>query len=253
MDLFGSKAEGDATADLSGVDSVFAIDVKAKNLEFAKLEESIGARRVIVGRGDLKASLKTKVRKGSPPLSGLAGTVSLRGDKLTITTLDLDKALSSYEASQQFSLVDLGAFFLISPLSVVALKGYDYGKAFSRAKGGQGQITHFISHWKIEGGLAEAIDCALATPHHRIALKGSLDLVTGRFDAGAMVAILDDQACAKRSQSIAGPLGSPKVGATNLATSFGGPIIDLFSKAKRFLKGGKCEVFYRGAVQQPSG
>jgi hypothetical protein len=30
-----------------------------------------------------------------------------------------------------------------------------------------------------------------------------------------------------------------------------GPLTDLYQKTKRLLQGGKCEVFYDGAVRQP--
>ena len=101
--------------------------------------------------------------------------------------------------------------------------------------------------------MAEAIDCALATRHHRVALQGRLDLVTGRYGEGATVALLDAKGCARRKQSIGGPLGSPQVGAGGVARSLGGPVADLYGRAKRFVQGGKCEVFYRGAVEQPPG
>jgi len=33
--------------------------------------------------------------------------------------------------------------------------------------------------------------------------------------------------------------------------SLSGPISDLYRKAKQLVQGGKCEVFYNGAVRQP--
>jgi hypothetical protein len=253
MDVYGSRGEGAATVDLSEVDAAFAVQLHVPNLDFAKLQESVGAGRVIGGKGTLHASLTMKERRNRALLSSVDGTLSLRGDNLVTYTVDLDKALSSYESSQKFHLVDIGAFFIAGPVGVVALKGYGYGKAYSDAQGGQGAITQFISHWKITDGVAEAIDCALATRHHRVALKGRLDLVAGRYGEGAMVALLDDRGCAIRKQSIVGPLGSPQVGATGAAESLGGPFLDLYNKARRVVQGGKCEVFYRGAVQQPAG
>jgi hypothetical protein len=65
------------------------------------------------------------------------------------------------------------------------------------------------------------------------------------------VALLDDKGCAKFKQSITGPFGSPKVGAVSAVESLAGPISSLYRKAKRFIQGGKCEVFYKGSVQQP--
>ena len=103
---------------------------------------------------------------------------------------------------------------------------------------------------KITDGVADATNCVLATHHNRVALKGKLDLVSERYD-NVIVALLDDKGCAKFKQSISGSFGSPEVGAVSAVGSLAEPIFDLYRKAKRFVQGGKCEVFYNGAVQPP--
>ena len=209
MDIFGAKGEGDVTADKSEVDTVYKINLKVSKLDFEKLQESFGTKRVIGGKGDLAASLTMKEKGGRNLMSSLDGTFSLRGDNLVTYTMDLDKVLSAYETSQKFNLVDLGAFFIAGPLGTVALKGYRYGDVYYQTQGGQGAITQFISHWKIKDGEADATDCALATHHNRVALKGKLNLVSERYD-NVIVALLDDKGCAKFKQSISGPFGSPQ-------------------------------------------
>ena len=250
MDIFGAKAEGDATADKSEVDAVYKINLKVPKLDFEKLQESFGTKKVIGGKGDLYASLTMKEKGSRNLMSSMDGTFSLRGDNLVIYTMDLDKVLSSFETSQKFNLVDLGAFFIAGPLSTVAIKGYRYGDVYNQTRGGRGAITQFISHWKIKDGVADATDCALATHHNRVALKGKLDLVSERYD-NVIVALLDDKGCAKFKQGISGSFGSPQVGAVSAVESLAGPIFNLYRKAKRFVQGGKCEVFYNGSVQQP--
>ncbi len=250
MDIFGTKAEGDITADKSEVDAVYKINLKVSTLDFEKLQESFGTKKVIGGKGDLVASLTMKEKGSRNLMSSMDGIFSLRGDNLVIYTMDLDKVLSSYETSQQFNLVDLGAFFIAGPLSIIALKAYRYGDVYYQTRGGQGDITQFISHWKIKGGVADATDCALATHHNRVALKGKLNLVSERYD-NITVALLDDKGCAKFKQNISGSFGSPQVGAVSAVGSLGGPISDLYRKAKQLVQGGKCEVFYNGAVRQP--
>ncbi|MBI4699416.1 MAG: AsmA family protein [Nitrospirae bacterium] len=250
MDIFGSKGEGDAAADKSKADAVYKINLKVLKLDFEKLGESFGSKKFISGKGDLYASLTVKEKGGRDLMSGMDGTFSLRGDNLVIYTMDLDKVLSSYETSQKFNLVDVGAFFIAGPLSTVALKGYRYGDVYNQMRGGQGAITQFISHWKIKDGVAEATDCAFATQHNRVALKGRLDFVSEQYD-DVTVALLDDKGCAKFKQGIRGSFGSPQVGAVSAVGSLAEPIFNLFRKAKRFIQGGKCEVFYNGAVQQP--
>ena len=196
MDIFGTKAEGDATADKSQVDAVYKINLKVSKLDFEKLEESFGLKKVIGGKGDLSASLTMKEKGSRKLMSGMDGTFSLRGDHLVIYTMDLDKVLSSYATSQEFNLVDLGAFFIAGPLSTFAIKGYRYWDVYNQTQGGRGAITQFISNWKIKDGVADAADCALSTQHNRVALKGKLNLVSEQYD-NVTVAILDDKGCRK--------------------------------------------------------
>jgi uncharacterized protein involved in outer membrane biogenesis len=250
MDVFGGKGEGDITVDESEVDAEYKINLNVAKLDFERLQESFGAARLISGKGDLAASLTVKEKAGRNLIKGTDGTLSLRGDNLTTYTVDLDKVLSSYETSQRFNLIDVGAFFIAGPLGTAALKGYRYGDVYYQTRGGKGTITHFFSHWKIKNGEAAATDCALATLHNRVALKGTLNLVSNQYDK-VTVALLDDKGCAIFTQGISGPFGSPRVGAVSAVQSLVGPIFDLYRKAKRFIQGGKCEVFYSGAVQQP--
>ncbi|HME43890.1 MAG TPA: AsmA family protein [Syntrophorhabdales bacterium] len=250
MDVFDAKGEGDLTADESASDIAYKLNVKVSNLDFEKLEEFFGTKKVIGGKGELSASLTVKEKGGRILMSNLDGTFALRGDDLVTYTMDLDKVLTKYETSQKFHLADVVAFFFVGPLGTVALKGYRYGDFYYQAQGGQGAITQFISHWKIQNGEAEAADCALATHHNRVALIGKLNLVSERFDH-VTVALLDDKGCPTFKQTINGSFDSPRAGTVTGVESLAGPFFDLYRKAKRFAQAGKCEVFYNGAVQQP--
>lgn len=250
MEIFGAKAEGDAVADESAAEAVYKIDLKIPKLDFEKLQEAFGKKRVVGGKADLDAYLTIKEKGGRSLMSGMDGTLSLQGDNLVLYTMDIDKVLSSLEASQKFNLVDLGAFFIAGPLGSLATKGYHFGDVYNQTRGGQGAITRFVSHWKIRHGVADATDCAFATHRHRVALKGRLDLVGERYD-NVTVALLNEKGCATFRQNINGPFGSPKVGAVSAAESLAGPVINLFRSAKSLVEGGKCEVFYNGAVRQP--
>ena len=249
MDILGGKGEGDLTADESEANAVYEVNVKVSKLDFEKLETFFGAKKVIGGKGDFSASLTVKEQGRSILMRNLDGAFALRGDNLVTYTMDLDKVLSTYEASQKFHLADLAAFFFVGPLGTVALKAYRYGDVYYQTQGGQGAITRFVSHWTIKNGVADATDCALATRHNRVALKGKLNLVSGRFD-NVTVALLDDKGCPILKQTISGSFGNPRPGAMNAAESLAGPFLGLYRKAKRFVQGGKCEVFYSGAVQQ---
>jgi AsmA protein len=250
MDIFGAKGEGDVTADKTKTNSEYEVNLNVSKLDLEKLQESFAVERLLGGKGDLVVSLTVLEKEGLNLIKGVNGTLSLRGDTLITYTMDLDEVLSSYEASQKFSLVDVGAFFIAGPLGTAALKGYRYGDVYYQTQGGRGTITQFVSQWKVKGGVAEATDCALATKRHRVALKGKLNLVSERYE-NVTVALLDDKGCVQLKQSISGSFGAPQVGAVSAVVSLADPILHLYRKAKRFVQGGKCEVFYSGAVEQP--
>jgi uncharacterized protein involved in outer membrane biogenesis len=250
VDIFGTRGEGDITANKSETDAEYKINLSVSKLDFEKLQESFGVKKLISGKGDLTASLTVEEREGRPFLKGMGGTMSLRGDNLITHTVDLDKVLSSYETSQEFNLVDVGAFFIAGPIGSVALKAYRYGDVYYQARGRQGTITQIISHWKIKGGVADAEDCALATRHNRVAFKGKLNLVSERYD-NVTVALLDDKGCVKSKQTITGPFNNPQVGVVSAVESLGGSVMNLYRQGKRLIHVGKCEVFYNGSVKQP--
>ena len=250
MDIFGGKGEGGLTADKSGSVGKYRIDLNVSKLDFEELGESFGIKRLASGKGDLAASLTVEEKKGRKLISGTSGTLSLRGSNLTTHTVDLDEVLSAYETSQKFNLVDVGVFLMTGPLGSLALKGYQYGDVYHQSRVGGGSIVQLASHWKIQNGVAEARDCALATRRHRIALKGKLDLARERFD-NVTVALLDDSGCAKFKQSVSGPFSAPRIGVVSAVESFAGQILGLFRQTKRLVLGSKCEVFYSGSVRQP--
>ncbi|MBA3028626.1 MAG: AsmA family protein [Desulfobacteraceae bacterium] len=250
LDVFGGKGKGDASVDLSGVHGVYKINLKIPELDFANLEKALGAKKMIGGKGDLEASLTLEEKENLRLMSGVNGHFSLSGDHLILYTLDLDKALTAYESSQQFNLVDLGAFFIVGPLGTVGLKGHGYWETYRQTHGRQGKIHHLVSRWKIKQGIAEALDCALATQHNRVALSGQLNLVRERYEK-VTVALVDGKGCAKFKQSITGPFGSPEIGALSTVETLGGPLLSLYRKTKRFVQGDKCDVFYSGSVRHP--
>jgi uncharacterized protein YhdP len=250
MDIVGGKGEVNMTADESEADARYEINLSVSKLDFEKLETFFGTTKMVGGRGDLSASLTVKEKGRRVLLSNLNGRFALRGDNLVSYSMDLDKALSKYEATQKFHLVDLGAYFIIGPLGAVALKGYRYGALYYQAHGGHGTITQFISHWKIRNGVADAADCALATHHNRVALKGKLNLVSERYE-NVVVALLDDRGCPRITQGISGSFDNPSVGTVSAVESLAGPFFDLYRRAKRVVQAGKCQVFYSGSVQQP--
>ena len=79
MDIFGAKADADVAADMSEVNAVYKINLKISKLDFEKLEESFGTKKVIGGKGDLDASLTMKEKGSRNLMSGMDGTLFSQG------------------------------------------------------------------------------------------------------------------------------------------------------------------------------
>jgi AsmA protein len=116
--------------------------------------------------------------------------------------------------------------------------------------GGSSQIRTLVSKWNIEHGVAQAKDVAMATKENRIALKGELDFVNGRFKE-VTVALIDAQGCPIVQQKIRGSFSRPDVEKPSILRSFAGPARKLVRQAKS-LFGGHCDVFYAGSVAPPN-
>jgi len=173
----------------------------------------------------------------------------LRGQNLMLYGNDLDREFARFESSQNFNLVDVGAFFFAGPLGLAITKGYSFANIF-RGSGGQSVIEKLFCDWKVERGIAQARDVALATRENRIALQGGIDFAGERFD-NVTIALIDARGCARVKQRITGPFRKPVVEKPNVLMSVAGPVINLLKRARDLFPGGECAVFYNGSVKAP--
>jgi len=250
MDIFGGTAEGDITADMSIRPESFKLNFKLIKFSFEKFYAALEKKMTIGGEGTITASLTAHGKDSRQIMQSLSGEFSLRGDNLSIRAMDIDKFISKFEETQKFTFTDIGAFLIAGPLGMAASKGLSYGNVYLQTYGGPGIIRKLNSYWDIKDGVADAADCALATERNRVAIKGKLDLVNEIYN-DLIVAILDDNGCSRFEQKISGPFSSPRIGAVSAVQSIGGPVLNLLTKAKSLVNGGKCEEFYHGSVQHP--
>jgi hypothetical protein len=246
MRIMGGKGSGIIYADFAGRIPAYRVHYAVTQLHAGDLFQSLVPGKVGAGVLDFTADLSMHGRKAIEATRTAQGEASLRGENLEIPIGNLDEKLSHYESSQNFNLVDVGAFFIVGPLGAVATKGYNFASIFQGAAGNT-EIRILVSHWKVVNGVAQAQDVAMATKENRIAMKGSLDFVNRDFD-DVTVAILDREGCARIEQKIHGPFSKPEVEKPNVLVSLTGPISSLIRKATK-LMGAKCAVFYNGSVQ----
>ena len=247
---FDAPGTGEFVADFSGAQPIYRLDCSFKQVPIEELLKALSLQPAATGRVDFVASLSTQGRSGPELRQALAGHLTLRGHQLTLNGRDLDEALSRFESSQRFSLVDAGAFFIVGPLGLVLTKGYDFANAY-RGAGGTSAIQTLVSDWQFEHGVARAQDVAMATAKYRIALHGGLDVVHERFD-DVSLALVDAEGCVTVQQRITGSFQKPVVEEPNLLHALAGPALSLLRKARDLLPGAACNVFYAGSVPAPA-
>lgn len=247
--LFGGRGTGSLHADVSGPVPAYQVRLALPNFRVEEFLASLSPERAAEGAMDFTASLTMQGATRGQLVETSAGTISLRGADLQLVGHDLDRELSRFESSQGFNLVDVGAVFLAGPLGLAVTKGYNFASLF-RGSGGESRIGLLVSDWTIEGGVARATDVALATLKHRIAMRGGLDLVHGRF-ADVTVAVVDERGCATMRQEVRGPFASPRIEKPKVLRSLAGPVVKLVRQTRALLPAGPCEAFYSGSVAVP--
>jgi AsmA protein len=239
------------TRDLPMTDVEFSVRSVGGVLKKFRLEQfskNFSQKKIGEGPMDFSTELTMSGANVDEMTRTSSGEASLRGTDLTLDVGNLDDELSHYKATQRFTLVDLGAFFLAGPIGLAVTKGIDYSKVLS-AEGGTSQVQIFISEWHIERGVAEAKDVAMATRANRVALKGNLDFVNQSFQ-DVTVAVVGKQGCVVVKQKVHGSFSHPDIDKPNVVTSLAGPALHLMKKASSAL-GSHCEVFYAGSLPPP--
>jgi uncharacterized protein involved in outer membrane biogenesis len=248
--LFGGNGQAAIKMDVIGETPLFAAHTTISRFNVEESVEAFSQKKIMKGGMDLIANLRLKGKSVRELKKSIGGDLSLKGENLTLLNVDLDSLLSKYERSQNFNLLDVGAFALLGPLGSGLTRGYELAGVYEVSRGGTGTVDRLVSVWKVKGGIAEAKDVALTTKRNRMALKGRLDFVNGQFD-NVTIAALDEKGCAKFSEKLRGPFGNPSVDKVSPARSLVGPVINVFEKTVKLLKGGKCKVFYSGSLKHP--
>lgn len=248
--VLGGTGSGTLHADFTGNEPLFRIAFAVTKLKIEDLFQESPDTKNMEGLAELSADLTARGRTAAEVKRSLSGQVSLNGENITLHSMDIDELISSLLRSRRFSLVDVGAFFLAGPLGPALTRSYRFADLFKESLGGKGVIAKLVSVWKIENGVAEAVDVAMATKVRRIAMKGGLNFVDDRFE-NAVVAVLDEHGCAVLTQKVHGSFSSPEIGNINVLRSLTNPVTNLVKSAIKLFGGRPCEVFYSGSVAPP--
>lgn len=249
MRVFGAQGTGSIRADFSGAVPLYHVRYTLPQFHIEEFFKTLSPNKVAEGTMDFSANLSMQGKTVNEMKQTARGEISLRGENLTLKGRDLDRELSRFESSQNFNLVDVGAFFFAGPFGLAVTKGYNFASIFQGSEGSS-TIRTLVSDWKVERGVAQAQDVAMATNANRVALRGGLDFVNERFD-DMTVALIDAKGCAKVRQKIIGTFQKPVVEKPNVLKSLAGPVLELLKKGRELFPGGECDVFYAGSVAAP--
>ncbi|MBI5894606.1 MAG: AsmA family protein [Desulfobacterales bacterium] len=254
MNLFGGTGNGsiqvDATGSLPSYRLIYALNqVRIENLLDFFSPKKV-PQKSIEGKIDVSADLTAMGQSSDEMKRSLGGNLAFNGENLMLLDIDIDALIMQYERSQNFNLMDLGAFLLAGPFGPFLTKGYDLASVHTASQGGKGEVRKLVSVWKVEKGIAEALDVALTSEKQRIAMQGDLDLIDERF-VDVIVAALDERGCAVYSEKVHGPFNAPRVEKENIFKSMAGPVLNPMQDVWQFIQDQECTVFYSGSVAHP--
>jgi AsmA protein len=246
---FAGQGSGSIRADFTGAVPQYQVRYSLSQFRIEEFLKTLSPQNVAEGSMDFSANLSMQGDTVKKLRQTMKGQISLRGKNLILKGHDLDQAFARYESSQTFNLVDVGALFFAGPVGLVVTKGYNFASIF-QGSGGRSEIRTLVSDWKVEHGVAQSQDVAMATNKNRVALQGGLDFVNERFD-DVTVALIDDKGCVRVQQTIHGDFKKPVIENPNALKSLTGPVVKLLEKLGSLFPGGACEVFYAGSVAPP--
>jgi uncharacterized protein involved in outer membrane biogenesis len=254
MNIFGGSGNGSIHVDVTEPSPHYRVIYTLNRVRIEELLQQYSQipQKTIEGPIVISADLTAMGKSADEVKRSLNGNLSLNGEDLMLYNIDIDALIMKYERSQNFNLVDVGAFFLAGPFGPVLTKIYNFTSLYKESQGGKGIIRKLVSDWKVKNGIAEARDVALASKKQRIALKGGLDIINERF-VDATIAALDKRGCAVYSEKVRGSFHKPQIEKKSIFTSIAGSISNPLEDAWKFIQGKKCTVFYSGSVAQPEG
>jgi uncharacterized protein involved in outer membrane biogenesis len=160
---FGGNATGKVTADLGGESPLVGVQLELSRFRAEDFFASMTKEQLLRGEMDLVLDVTARGLTQHELLRSMSGKAFMTGQDLTSSRLDLDNLLEKFIQSQQFDLVDLGAFMIVGPLGPALTRAFDFGKVANAAQGGSTEVRQLVSRWQIDKGRAVARDVALAT------------------------------------------------------------------------------------------
>jgi AsmA protein len=251
LQAFGGTGEGNMWVSLTEptplVQVLYAIAGSRSERLFAASGRKQG---LLEGKMDLAANLFMKGVNSDELTGTMSGDISWKGNDLAVPDFDPDALLSAEGEGKEIPAARIGALLLPGPYFAEGARGLSGPEKPGERIGEKGMVKMLVSDWIVKNGVFEAIDVALATKGHRVALTGKIDLPGKQFD-NVTIALVDEKGCAKEGQTIRGTFRLPRI---EQATTVKGKTLPgeaPAGKSTEPVPGKECEVFYAGSVPPP--
>ena len=198
---------------------------------------------------DLSATLSMRGKTANEMKRTADGEVSLRGENLTVTGVDLDRTFSRYEATPKLQPRRRGRLLHRRPVRPAGHEGIQLREPLPGIRrqqqdpGARLPLEGGTWHRAGEGrGDGDEREPDRAHRKSRFRQRTVRRCHPWRWSTGR-----DAPRCARRSAALS---GNRRWRRCNVFQSVAGPVLKLFKQARNLL-GGKCEVVYAGSVAPP--
>jgi hypothetical protein len=253
MVLAGTRLDGEGQIELGDARLPWRLQIRSGRIAMEPLLAFFNSSYDARGDLDLTLNLQGQGLEPDRVRETLGGRILMRGGPLQVRGVDLDQVLTHLEKSHRVGLLDIGAYALAGPAGALLSKGTDYSQLLSSTQSeGLNDITRLHSDLRIDNGVLHTGDVAIATPRHRLAVKGNVDLRRGG-PVDLQIATLDPDGCARYQENIGGSAAAPRVRqAGAVVKGVIHPVRSVVVSVLGAVTGGCPEPFYQGAVPHPA-
>jgi hypothetical protein len=247
IEIFGIHGEMIIHADFSQDITAYRIEQNARGYNINHIFDSVTDNDLVDGMLDISFWLELEGDNRDELLNSIRGKILNRGKDLRIRRIDIDEIVSKFKDTQNFRLLDVGAFVFAGPAGAVVTKSVDYANLLRMNPGDSTVIGDFISEIEIDEGNAHIEDMAFSTRKNRIVFGGDIDLANLQF-VDFLIAIVNKDGCIELSQKLNGPFADPQLEEFSTFGTILAPITNAYNS----IIGKDCTPFYIGSIAHPN-
>lgn len=243
-----AREEGKLFMDISKKERMYRLQYFVQGVSLEYFMEKFYKKDFMKGEIGYALDLTTAGSSWTALKKNLSGEITVTGDSLYLSGVDIDKVLRKFERSQNFNLTDVGAVLIAGPVGLAVTKGSDFVSlaTINLNPKDQTYIPKLHTRWKLENRQLITEDVAFVTKQNRLAFNGRIDFARDSIP-GLTVAVIDANGCSLMDQKLYGKTTELKTGKLNITKTLFGSVINFVN----VIVGKDCEPVYTGIVEAP--